>query len=212
LACFASSHLHYDIERQKDEAIATKEPTLAEMVDWGIKTLSQNPKGYLLVIESGRIDHAGHENNFQKQVHDTIALDAAYKVAFEGSDSETLIVSTSDHETGGLALSGYGDVKKIKGDNFLAVQEDKTLVTWATGPGVSSNDKGIEKKEKSVYYKEFANHSAVDVLILAKGPSQNLFAGFMKNSMIPIKILEAMGLKFDDSATVENQKSQANLK
>ncbi|CAH8590202.1 unnamed protein product [Schistosoma rodhaini] len=55
LGLFAPSHLAYRLENQD-------QPSLAEMTEAAIKVLSRNPKGFLLLVEGGRIDHGNHEN------------------------------------------------------------------------------------------------------------------------------------------------------
>ena len=60
------------------------------------------------MIEGSRIDHAGHANDPAAQVHEVLAYDqtmAAVLEFIERSDVPTLMVSTSDHETGGLATA-----------------------------------------------------------------------------------------------------------
>lgn len=59
LGLFSFSHMSYDeLRDQSDDG----EPSLAEMTVTAIQLLSKNPQGFVLVIESGRIDHAHHEN------------------------------------------------------------------------------------------------------------------------------------------------------
>ena len=51
--------------------------------------LTQNPKGFYLMVEGGRIDHAHHAGNAYRALTDTIALSEAVKVAREMTDDET---------------------------------------------------------------------------------------------------------------------------
>ncbi len=205
LGLFNESHLTYTFDRPKVEQIETKEPTLAQMLFWGIQTLSKNPKGYILVVEAGRIDHAAHENHFRRQAHETMALDEALQIALEKASAQTLVVVTADHETAGLAINGYADLS-LKGDRMVNEKTDITdsYVSWSTGPGAKNLGEGDEKLERALYFKEFANHTAVDVPILANGPGAELFSGFMKNSDIPKKILQSLGLEFNSSVNKEN--------
>ncbi|SCV12878.1 related to Repressible alkaline phosphatase [Nakaseomyces glabratus] len=65
-------------------------------------------KGFFIMIEGSRIDHAGHQNDPAAQVREVMAFDKAFKAALEfakKSDTETVIISTSDHETGGLVTA-----------------------------------------------------------------------------------------------------------
>ena len=102
IGLFTYSHMSYEIDR--DPAL---EPSLLEMTSKALELLSGASKqGFFLMIEGGRIDHAGHANDPAAHVHDILAFDAALSAAHEfAQDSgETLLVSVADHETGGLAL------------------------------------------------------------------------------------------------------------
>lgn len=118
---FTSSHMSYDFDRD-----AAKEPSLAEMTVKAIRLLEKNPKGYFLMVEGGRIDHALHETTARKALQDTVAFDQAIKAALDqvkksdGTLANTLIVVTADHDHT-LVLNGYAQ---------------RTGKTTATNPGV----------------------------------------------------------------------------
>ena len=83
--------------------------------------LLESPKGFFMMIEAGKIDWANHGNDAATAIKDVLALDDAVKVAVKFYDKhpkDTLIVVTSDHETGGFAQGskemGYDtDFKKL---------------------------------------------------------------------------------------------------
>ena len=52
--------MHFEHDRPGDKA---GEPSLSEMTRKAIDLLSRNPKGYFLLVEGGRIDHAHHAAN-----------------------------------------------------------------------------------------------------------------------------------------------------
>ena len=101
VALFAADHMAYEIDRD-----TLAQPSLAEMTWKAIDLLSSNPEGFLLVVEGSRIDHAAHGNDVAGTLHDALAYDRAVRVAldFARADRETLVISVSDHETGGLSL------------------------------------------------------------------------------------------------------------
>ena len=107
LALFTSSHMSYDLDRDP-----AKEPSLAEMTSKAMELLAKNGKGYFLMVEGGRIDHALHETTAKKALQDTVAFDNAIKVALAKArltDPElknTLVVVTADHDHT-LVLNGY---------------------------------------------------------------------------------------------------------
>lgn len=88
---------------------ANGEWALSDYVDKGIEVLSDNEKGFFMMVEGGKIDWACHANDAGSAINDTIALadavDEAVEFAKEHPD-ETLILVTGDHETGGLTI-GY---------------------------------------------------------------------------------------------------------
>ena len=63
---FGSDHLPYEYDRLGDL------PHLSEMVEVALDILDDDPDGFFLMVEGGRIDHAGHANDIWRIVHETI--------------------------------------------------------------------------------------------------------------------------------------------
>ena len=104
LGLFEPSHMQFDALRESDGA---GEPSLADMTALAIERLAVHEKGYLLLVEGGRIDHGHHASNAFLALHDTIAFSAAVDAALERVDTgETLLVVTADHSHV-LSLAGY---------------------------------------------------------------------------------------------------------
>lgn len=59
LGLFASAHLPYRMETVRD-GLTEEVPSLTEMTLKAIDILNENPEGYFLFVEGGRIDHAHH--------------------------------------------------------------------------------------------------------------------------------------------------------
>ncbi|MGE6227474.1 alkaline phosphatase [Paenibacillus chitinolyticus] len=145
LGLFGNSHVDYVLDRTNTV------PNLAEMTSKAIDILSANPKGFTMMVEGGRIDHAGHANDLPSVVQEMLDFDAAVKVAMEFAkkDGNTSVVVTADHETGGLSLSrdniyeinvdAWDDQQKsselIGGElkNAKTVEDVKALVAKYTG-------------------------------------------------------------------------------
>jgi len=107
LGLFNASHMDYDTDRTVDTTGNKDEPSLAEMTESAIKVLRKNPKGYFLMVEGGRIDHAHHAGNAYRALNDVRAFNAAIQKADDmTNDSDTLIVVTADHSHT-LTLGGY---------------------------------------------------------------------------------------------------------
>lgn len=102
--------------------------TLAEYTAKGIELLD-NPKGFFLMVEGGKIDWACHANDAATSIQDTLALDAAVAQAVKfaaAHPDETLIVVTGDHETGGLTL-GFAGTRYGNYYEYLKNQKDSFL-------------------------------------------------------------------------------------
>jgi alkaline phosphatase len=109
LGLFNMGDMAFEIDRSK-----TAEPSLAEMAAKALEVLAKNPKGFFVMIEGGRIDHAAHRNDAAATIRDTLAFDEAVGVAleFQRRNPDTLLIVTADHETGGMALFGQGKHSK----------------------------------------------------------------------------------------------------
>ncbi len=104
LGLFERGHMKYEHDRAADPA---GEPSLAEMTEKAIRILRNNPNGFYLMVEAGRIDHAHHAGNAYRALTDTIALDAAVKKAMAlTNDQDTLIIVTADHSHT-FTIAGY---------------------------------------------------------------------------------------------------------
>ena len=100
-----SDAMAYEIDRTDDMW------ALADYVEKGIEVLSQDKDGFFMMCEGGKIDWACHANDAASTIHDTQALADAVQVAIDFAKEhadETLILVTSDHETGGLTIGFAG--------------------------------------------------------------------------------------------------------
>jgi len=154
LGLFTNSHLSYELDRDP-----AKEPSLAQMATKAVQILEQNQKGYFLMVEGGRIDHALHDTNAKRALVDTVAFDdaiAAVLAEVKKSDptlAHTLIVVTADHDhtmvhlgyaqrTGKTQAGNAGVLGLVK--NYAGAQEGQpskdadgmpyTILAFGNGP------------------------------------------------------------------------------
>jgi len=129
--------LTYDLDRE-EEGVVGVEPTLPEMTDAALKDLSRGKKGFFLMVEGGAIDWVAHARDPGSVGTEVIEFDQAVKVAYDwaAKRGDTLIVVTSDHETGGLAVD---DATKYKA---IAEQKATTEYTWNL---IEKGEIGIEE-------------------------------------------------------------------
>ncbi|MEX8496139.1 alkaline phosphatase [Sphaerotilus sp.] len=103
----SEGHMSYELDRD-----SAKEPSLAEMTTKAIDVLAAKGKGYFLMVEGGRIDHALHGTNAARALADAKAFDDAIKAGIARAkltDPElknTLIVVTADHDHT-MVMNGY---------------------------------------------------------------------------------------------------------
>jgi alkaline phosphatase len=96
--------LPYSIDRRGQDI------SLAEFTAKGIELLD-NKDGFFLMVEGGKIDWACHANDAVAAIHDTLAFEQALQKAYDfyaQHPEETLIVTTGDHECGGMTLGFAG--------------------------------------------------------------------------------------------------------
>jgi alkaline phosphatase len=87
------------------------------MLTAALSILERNPKGYFLMVEGGRIDHAHHNNNAYRALTDTIEFSQAIGVAAERTRvDDTLLVVTADHGHV-FTISGY----PVRGNDILGL-------------------------------------------------------------------------------------------
>lgn len=97
--------LPYSIDQNGDEDIS-----LAAFTKKGIELLD-NPKGFFMMVEGGKIDWACHANDAATVIKEVLQFDNAVATAldfYKKHPEETLIVVAGDHETGGMALGFSG--------------------------------------------------------------------------------------------------------
>lgn len=84
------------------ESDRLENPTLAEMTDSALTVLSQNKNGFWLLVESGDVDWANHDNNLDNSIGAVKSGDAAFKVITDWVEKnsnwdETVVILTADH-------------------------------------------------------------------------------------------------------------------
>lgn len=97
--------------------------TLPEFTAKAIEMLD-NPDGFFLMVEGGKIDWACHANDAAAFIYNTLSFDESIAEAVDFAKhhpEETIIVVTGDHECGGLTL-GFAGTKYASYYNSLQSQ------------------------------------------------------------------------------------------
>lgn len=90
--------------------------SLKEMTEKALQVLSRNKKGFFLMVEGSQIDWGGHDNDIDYMLSEIKDFDEALAAGldFAGTNNETLVIVTADHETGGLILDeNAADEQKV---------------------------------------------------------------------------------------------------
>jgi len=120
-------------------------PTVPERGDFlpdatmtAINILAQHKKGFFLMVEGSQIDWAGHSNDIDMIIKETLDFDKTIgKVLdFAEKDGKTLVIITADHETGGLTLPS-GNIEKgtVKAAFSTKGHSGIPVPVFAFGPG-----------------------------------------------------------------------------
>jgi len=216
LGLFEPSHLKYEYDRPKD---TSGEPSLSEMTAKAIDVVSQNKKGYFLMVEAGRIDHAHHDGNAFRALTDTIEMSNAVRTAISKVNlKDTLVIVTADHSHV-FTIAGY----PIRGNNILGltqevdskgILEEKpandgngkpfTTLGYANGLGYRGGtrlDLTLAQVTNPDYRQEATvpliseTHGGEDVAIFATGASAYLVSGVMEQNWIFFVMQDALRLK-----------------
>nr|WP_319492989.1 alkaline phosphatase [uncultured Desulfobacter sp.] len=148
-AAFTYTHMPYEVERMNQYKNV---PSLGEMTIAGINALDKGDKGFFMMVEGGRIDHAAHANDPSGVIWDTMAFDDAIKTAYQflkQHEDQTLIVVVGDHETGGMGLGmdSMGYKLNMATLNNVHVSVEDTL-----------NEAGQYKGDKAAYLQFLAEN------------------------------------------------------
>lgn len=100
-----------------------------------IQIFEASDKPFFTMIEGGKIDFESHRNDAAAMLNEVLAFNEAYKEAYEfylRHPDETLIIMTSDHETGGLALGnnfrGYDAYPALLANQKMSVPSLEKII------------------------------------------------------------------------------------
>lgn len=105
LGLFAPGGLHAYIDRDTEN---TGQPSLTEMTEKSFEILKNKENNYFIMIEAGRIDWEAHDNDAGAVYRATEEMNDVLKICYQQYETDkkhTLLIFTSDHETGGLSIT-----------------------------------------------------------------------------------------------------------
>ena len=125
LGLFNDADLNYEVDRNQ-QAADVREPSLSEMTQTALNALHRathcKDKGYFMMIEASRIDHASHAHDANAHLWDVLEYNKVMEIVTGWIDEhpDTAMVSVADHETGGITLPGGWDPRKLIGSKHSA--------------------------------------------------------------------------------------------
>ncbi len=157
LGLFNSGNMEYEYDRLNDKL---GEPPLWEMADKALKILSRNKKGFFLIIEAARIDHAAHIHDTVRFLWEGISCDKTVGIAKEFAEKNrgTLLIVIPDHGCGGPHFVGFYDVtgddstlvstgfihNKLNEDGFPVDDSGRHIaIQWINWGGHTGEDGGL---------------------------------------------------------------------
>ena len=185
------------------------------MTSSAIEVLSRNDKGYFLMVESGRVDHAHHATNAYRALTDAQEFSRAVQAAVDAVDlNETLILVTADHSHV-FTIAGYPErgnpilgfvARSDSGTREYTNAADGkpyTTLGYHNGPNATGDERATHTEEDVLdvdYLQETAikmgseTHGGEDVALFATGPWSHLVNGVVEQNEIFHIIDHAMGL------------------
>lgn len=216
LGLFSPSHVPYAIDR--DQPGEAQAPSLADMARKALEILSQDDKGFFLMVEGGRIDHACHGNDAPAALGELREFDDVIGLAeeFRVKHPDTLVIVTADHETGGLTVTTGAPPSMIAPGQFLALAKVEKSVESMGLPSKPPKDfdptkfgvghmafyppnywvadaTAIDRSSQYCVTFSSSSHSTTPVLIAAAGPGASAFNGIQRNTIVGKKLREWMG-------------------
>ena len=114
---------------------------LPDATQAALKILSNNKKGFFLMVEGSQIDWACHSNNYPQEVKEMLDFDQTVGrvLDFARRDGNTLVIITADHETGGMTIPEG----KVGSDKLSVMFSTKNhsgvpVPVFAYGPGAEN--------------------------------------------------------------------------
>jgi len=189
LGLFNAGHMNYEYDRKND---VNGEPSLWEMTRKALDILSRRKKGFFLLVEAARIDHAAHEHDTIRWLWEGVACDKAVGVAkrFADENDDTLLIVVPDHGTGGPHFAG---VYVYSGsDSTLATYEEAGFPRYTLdGNGFPLIDNG---RPVAIQWIGSMAHTGEDVALHAMGPGSEDLTGLVNNTFVNLVMKQHLGL------------------
>ena len=123
------------------------------------------------MVEGGQIDWSGHANDGANVIGDVIGFDEAVSVGLDctAPETNTLVIVTAEHETGGMATSLTSSGDPGEDGPFYMPDGTPFYINWTT-----------------------IRHTAADVPVSASGPWSSTLQGTQQNTGVFFTMRKAL--------------------
>jgi len=138
LGLFSPDEMSFEFERDPNV-----EPSLPEMTEAALRILGEE-RGFLLFVETELTDTATHLTDVASVIHSLREFDRAVALGYEfyrRHPADTLLLVTSDHDTGGLAFTGYPTVQDLKRIQSIRISFKRASEILGPSPSPFAVDK-----------------------------------------------------------------------
>jgi alkaline phosphatase len=187
------------------------QPDLTDQVRAALDVLARNDKGFVLMVESGRIDKYSHSLDWERAVYDTIMLDNAVKVAkdFAGTRDDTLIIVVADHAHGVAIVGTYDDDKGGPMRNRLGTYNLSQFPNYPPANADGYPDKVDVSKRLAFVFSSYPDHCEAGRPYLdgenvpaVEGETKGTYVANEKNCALPGAVRHVGNLPFNMNAGV----------
>ncbi|UJF24379.1 alkaline phosphatase [Suttonella sp. R2A3] len=153
----------YDRRFAKNEVTAKfpDQPDLTTMTQTALDVLSKdNEQGFVLVVESARIDKDSHPLDWERSFMNTIMLDQSIAIAqeFAEKNPDTMIVVTADHTHGIGIIGTVDDEKEGEMRDKVGTYDEAGYPNYTDADGDGYPDDLNVSKRLAVFYNNFPDH------------------------------------------------------
>jgi alkaline phosphatase len=189
-------------------ADAPRVPRIADLAVAAARFLRAKGQPFFLMVEAALPDKACHRGQAKRAVVEVLELDRMVAELRKALPPDSLVLVTTDHNTGGLAINGPPVPVSLRGDALLGENPltRASILSWATGPGANleasnrrapaisppSKSPVPEKKipsdpdyqQPAAIPGNAATHTGGDVWLLGVGPGSEAVHGYLDNTDI----------------------------
>lgn len=143
--------------------------------------------GFVWPIASEAVDEMSHNDNGRLMLKSGRAMDRTVSEARFYADGETLLITTADHECGGLAVESIDDPEFLDESGGNEGDENANLSTEDGPFQVANSDYQI------ILDWTTTGHTGVDMPLTATGPGARNLVGIYENTEVYDVMAESLG-------------------